>query len=106
MAKTRLGKKGSHIFQEKDIFTSKPIKEKPVEAKKKQAGKQARASASNNNIIVPWYKKAVRKTYWIDPSVAKRTSVYCALKGLKESPTVNRLIEEQLDRIGAPKLED
>ncbi len=101
MAKTRLGKKGSHIFQEKDIFASKPI-----EAKRKQTGKQTRASAKNNNIIVPWYKKAVRKTYWIDPSVAKRTSVYCALKGLKESPTVNRLLEEQLDRIGAPKLED
>ena len=106
MVKTRLGKAGNHIFQEKDIFASKPINEKPVQAKRKQTGKQRKPGAGNNNIIVPWYKKAIRKTYWIDPSVAKRTSVYCALKGLKESPTVNRLLEEQLDRIGAPKLED
>ena len=106
MVKTRLGKAGSHIFQEKDIFASKPLKEKPIQAKREQTGKQRRTDAGNNNIIVPWYKKAIRKTYWIDPSVAKRISVYCAFKGLKESPTVNRLLEEQLDRIDAPKIED
>lgn len=103
MAKTRLGKTGGHIFREKDIFASNHTKKRSVEAKRGQIGKQKRTGAGNNNIVMPWYKKAVRKTYWLDPSVAKRTSVYCALKGLKESPTVNRLLEEQLDRIGAPK---
>lgn len=106
MVKTRLGKTGSHIFQEKDIFTSKHVKQRPIEVKRKQPGKQRKTSMENNNIIVPWYKKTTRKTYWIDPSVAKRISVHCALKGLKESPTVNRFLEEQLDRIGTPKLED
>lgn len=98
MVKTRLGKTGGHIFREKDIFASNHAKKRPVEAKREQSGKQRRT-----DIIMPWYKKAVRKTYWIDPSVAKRTSVYCALKGLKESPTVNRFLQEQLDRVGAPK---
>lgn len=105
MVKTKLGKTGGHIFREKDIFASRPLKKMSVQAKRKQTGKQRRTGMGNNNIIVPWYKKATRKTYWIDPSVAKRTSVYCALKGLKESPTVNRFLEEQLDRIGAPKIE-
>lgn len=108
-----MGKKGIHVFQEKDIFAPKLVAKETVGKKlkeisgnaKKKFGKQVK-TGEESNIMEPWYKRTVRQTYWLEPSLVKRISVYCAIKGLKESHTVNRLLKEALAKIKIPKVED